>query len=170
MDAQSWTWLLFIAVVASGLLGWLLGRRGQASISVADEPRPMSEASKELHALLDAADAAIQEWLTGYVAIPQKAAPVKAEPLYEDDEDTEPFEISLQLYGDGVDGCTAQSLIFEALNQWSRAGMPRTFTSSRDMRLHVIDRTVTRKPEAEIEFVTKCRLGPLAYEQWRDWS
>lgn len=66
----------------------------------------------------------------------------KAEPLYEDaygdDEETEPFDISLQVYGDLPEGKSAASAISFAMTRWLREGAPAGgYTASNELRVHL---------------------------------
>lgn len=106
------TWLLAVGAFVLGILVGSILRRPQTV-----EPRAFPHVDIEVE---------------------RRRAVVKAEPLYEDDEDTEPFDISLQVYGDLPEGRSAASAISFAMTRWLREGAPAGgYTASNELRVHL---------------------------------
>ena len=156
MSAQAWCLLLFAAVIVSGVLSAVLAPRYSGYQKAKQESREAErEAAFQRH--LDYAQAlhggvtgqldqsvAYMEVKTGARVYPYgKDAPVKAEPLYDDDEDSDPFNISLQVYGDLEEGKSASSAISFALTHWLRNGAQAGgYTASNGLRVHLVQRGV----------------------------
>ena len=70
----------------------------------------------------------------------QPTAVEKHAVMIEDDEGSEPFDISLQAFGDHDAGRPAHFMIASAMNGWQRSGCPSVYTHANGIHVHLIVR------------------------------